>query len=137
MAKLDKEDLLAAWQVLWGQLEPRWHQPFMNDPSVQQIIWYDSEFIYPSLKRFSKLAEVLDDIKRNTLIINASEDLETTTEFLEHQAERDALLEIRKNIAPPIPKKPNPSEMKPLEPVEITMEDLRRQPGDRPWWGGI
>ena len=134
MAKLDSEDLLAAWQVLWGQLDPEWHPVFTNDPLVAQIIWYDSEFIYPSLKKFRKLSEVLHDIKANTVIEDISVDEEVRREFLKHAAERDALLENGKRRETPTPDKPDPSEMKPPEPVEITMEMLRRQPGERHWW---
>ncbi|ASY16785.1 hypothetical protein [Candidatus Planktophila versatilis] len=134
MAKLDSEDLLAAWQVLWGRLEPEWHSVFTSDPLVARIIWYDSEFIYPSLKKFRKLSEVLHDIKANTVIQDLSVDEEVRKEFLKHVAERDALLESRKMREKPKQVKADPAEMSPLEPIEITMEDLRNQPGDRHWW---
>ena len=134
MTKLDSEDLLAAWQVLWGQLDPEWHSVFTNDPLVAQIIWYDSEFIYPSLKKFRKLSEVLQDIKANTVIEDLSVDEEVRREFLKHIAERDASLENGKKRETPTPEKPDPLEMQPPEPVEITMEMLRRQPGERHWW---
>jgi hypothetical protein len=134
MAKLDSDDLLAAWQVLWGQLDSEWHPVFTNDPLVAQIIWYDSKSIYPSLKKFRKLSEVLRDIKANTVIEDLSVDEEVRKEFLKHVAERDALLQNGKKREIPTPDKPDPREMKPPEPVEITMEMLRHQPGERHWW---
>ena len=134
MAKLDREDLLAAWQVLWGQLDPQWHLAFTSNPLVEQIIWYDSEFIYPSLKKFSKLSDVLHDIKANTIIEESSVDEEARKEYLKHITDRDALLEKGKNREKPTPEKPDPREMKSPESVEITIEMLRRQPGERHWW---
>lgn len=134
MAKLDSEDLLAAWQVLWGQLDHSWHPLFINDPLVEQIIWYDSEFVYPSLKKFRKLSDVLRDIKENTIIEDSSADIEVREEFLMRLAEREALLESRKIRERPKPVKPNPKDIQPLTPYEVTMEDLRRQPGEKHWW---
>ena len=132
MAKLDNEDLLAAWQVLWGQLNPKWHPIFISDPHVEQILWYDSEFIYPALKKYRKLSDVLQNIQENTPGSPAYE--EVREDFLKRFAEREALLESRKMRERPKLDKPDPTEMSPLEPVEITMEDLRNQPGDRHWW---
>jgi hypothetical protein len=134
MAKLDSDDLLAAWQVLWGQLEPKWHPVFISDPLVEQIIWYDSEFIYPSLKRFRKLSDVLLDIQAHTIVVDSSLEAELREDYLKHHSEREAALRRGKEREIPKPTKPNPTEMSPLEPVEITMEDLRNQPGDRHWW---
>jgi len=134
MAMLDSEDLLAAWQVLWGQLDPKWHPLFITDPLVEQIIWYDSEYIYPGLKKFQKLSDVLRYIQENTMIENSSVDVQAREDFLKHLAEREALFESRKMTERPKLVKPNPAEMSPLEPVEITMEMLRRQPGERHWW---
>lgn len=134
MAKLDSEDLLAAWQVIWGQLDPKWHQVFTRDPLVAQIIWYDSQYIYPSLKKFKKLSDVLSDIKENTLIEDLSVDKEVQREFLEYISNRDAVIEKGKKRETLKPDKPDPTEMEPPEPVEITMEMLRRQPGERHWW---
>ena len=134
MAKLDSEDLLAAWQVLWGQLDPKWHPFFINDPLVEQIIWYDSDFIYPSLKKFRKLSDVLRDIQENTIIEDSSVDIQNREDFLKHLAEREALLESRKMREAPKPVKPNPKDIQPLTPYEVTMESLRNQPGERHWW---
>lgn len=134
MAKLDSDDLLAAWQVLWGQLEPKWHPVFISDPLVEKIIWYDSEFIYPSLKKFRKLSEVLRDIQAHTLVVNASVQEEVREEYLRHHLEREAQLRKGKEREMPKPTRPNPTDMSPPEPVEITMEMLRSQPGDRYWW---
>lgn len=132
MAKLDSEDLLAAWQVLWGQLEPKWHSTFINDPLVAKIIWYDSEFIYPALKKYRKLSDVLSSITENTFI----EDLtETNKLFIEHLEKREILLESRKKKRPQ-QDKPNPLEMGPLSPpAERSMDELRYQDsGERHWW---
>ena len=134
MAKLDSEDLLAAWQVLWGQLDPKWHPFFINDPLVEQIIWYDSDFIYPSLKKFRKLSDVLRDIQENTIIEDSSVDKEVREDFLKLLAEREALLKSRKIRERPKPVKPNPKDIQPLTPYEVTMESLRNQPGERHWW---
>jgi hypothetical protein len=132
MAKLDSEDLLAAWQVLWGQLDPKWHPLFIGDPLVEQIIRYDSKFVYPSLKKFQKLSDVFRDIQESDG--NSSVAAQVREDFLKHLEERDALLESRKKRERPKQVKPGPGEMSPLEPVEITMEDLRRQPGEKHWW---
>ena len=134
MAKLDSEDLLAAWQVLWGQLDLKWHSLFLSDPLVEQIIWYDSDFVYPSLKKFKKLSDVLQNIQENTIIENCNVDTEVREEFLKHLAERESLFKIRKVSKAPKQIKPDPSEIPPIEAVEITMEDLRNQPGERGWW---
>ena len=131
MAKLDKEDLLAAWQVLWGQLDPKWHQMFLDDPLVNKIIWYDSKFIYPALKQFQKLSEVLTEIQSKTTIENLNETKQSLIEYLE---EREEISEHRKKRGIPKPEKPNPRDIKPLEPIEVTIEDLRRQPGEKHWW---
>jgi hypothetical protein len=131
MAKLDSEDLLAAWQVLWGQLNPEWHQLFIDDPLVAQIIWYDSEFIYPSLKKYRKLSEILQEIQANTIIEDPLEEQRRREEFLAYLAEKDARRVIRER-----PKyiRPDPSTMPPIEFQEVTMEELRNQPGERHWW---
>ena len=134
MAKLDSEDLLAAWQVLWGQLNPEWHQLFISDPLVAQIIWYDSEFIYPSLKKFRKLSDVLHDIQGNTKIEASPSADQIKEDYFKYLAEKGARNKIRER---PKEIKPNPREMPPPEPVEITMWDLRNQPGDRHWFGGL
>ena len=134
MAKLDSEDLLAAWQVLWGQLEPKWHSVFISDPLVEQIIWYDSEFIYPSLKKFRKLSDVLRDIQAHTMVVDSSAEEEVRKDYLRHYLEREAVLRKGREREMQKPAKPNPDEMSPPEPVEITMEMLRSQPGERHWW---
>lgn len=134
MAKLDSEDLLAAWQVLWGQLDPEWHSVFTNDPLVAEIIWYDSEFIYPSLKKFRKLSEVLRDIKSKTLVEDLSIDEEVRRELLNHLAERDSVIKEGKKRISPKPIKPDPNEIQPLEASKITMEELRNQRDKRHWW---
>jgi hypothetical protein len=134
MAKLDSEDLLAAWQVLWGQLDSKWHPLFLNDPIVNEILWYDSEFIYPSLKKFQKLSEVLRDIQQRTVIEPVSVDLEAREEFLNYISERDHILESGKKRKAPIPLKPDPKAIEPLEKPETTIEEMRHQLDKRHWW---
>lgn len=136
MANLDKEDFLAAWQVLWGQLDVAWQELFLRDPIVEQIIYYDSETIYLSLKKFRKLSDVLIDIEdRNSRkAIEASQIRKANEELIARQDAYNRQLEMRKQREAPKPVIPNPRDMKPLDPVEITMEDLRNQNVERHWW---
>ncbi len=134
MAKLDNEDLLAAWQVVWGRLDPVWHPKFLSDPLVEQIIWYDSEFIYPSLKKFRKLSDVLKHIEKSTIIENTNVTEEVRVDYLKYLAEKESRLVNRKSSQIVKSQRPDPSEIPPIEAVEITMEDLRNQPGEKHWW---
>jgi hypothetical protein len=134
MSKLDQEDFLAAWQVIWGHLDVEWHSIFLDDPLVAQIIWYDSEFIYPSLKKFRKLEDILTDIQENTIIEDPRMDAERREEFLAHLEERDAYLESRRNAQPPKREKVDPKELPPLEFEKVNVEDLWNQPDKRHWW---
>ena len=61
-------------------------------------------------------------------------DKEVREDFLKLLAEREALLESRKIRERPKPVKPNPKDIQPLTPYEVTMESLRNQPGERHWW---
>jgi hypothetical protein len=134
MTKLDSEDLLAAWQVLWGQLDPKWHPFFINDPLVKSIIWYDSEFIYPSLKKFQKLSDVLSDIQSKTIIEHSSVDEQAREDFLRHIEEKDSSLEKGKKRKLPKATKPDSRDISPIEVSEPTMEELRYQRDKRHWW---
>jgi hypothetical protein len=136
MAKLDAEDFLAAWQVLWGNLDKDWQDLFLKDPRVEQIISYESETIYVSLKKFRKLSEVLKDIEEGILskANQESEIRKANEELIALQDEYDRQLEIRKQRELPKPVKPDPRTMTPPEPVETTMYDLRHQPDKRHWW---
>lgn len=68
------------------------------------------------------------------MIEDSSVNIKEREELLKHLAEREALLESRKMRKSPKPVKPNPKDIQPLMAVEVTMEDLRRQPGEKHWW---
>jgi hypothetical protein len=55
--------ILAFWQEIHGALDSKWHQVFLKDPSIKQILQFDDEKIKVAIRRNQKLIEILEDLR--------------------------------------------------------------------------
>ena len=56
-------DLLAFWQEIHGQLDNKWHQKFLKDKLIKEILNHPTDNIKVAVRRNRKLLEILDDLR--------------------------------------------------------------------------
>ena len=56
-------DLLAFWQEIHGQLDDKWHQKFLKDKLIKEILNHPTDNIKVAVRRNGKLLEILDDLR--------------------------------------------------------------------------
>jgi hypothetical protein len=57
------EHILAFWQETYEVLESKWHKVFLKDPSIREILKFDSDKIKVAIRRNKKLKEILEDLR--------------------------------------------------------------------------
>ena len=101
------------------------------------MLYYPDDWIRQALNRHIKLDAALKLLEKSAKVHYPDEyspqtfEIETPEEYAERM---EALLKSRKIRERPKPVKPNPKDIQPLTPYEVTMESLRNQPGERHWW---
>ena len=56
-------DLLVFWQEIHGELENKWHNKFLRDKSIKEILTHPTDNIKVAIKRNKKLIEILLDLR--------------------------------------------------------------------------
>ena len=136
----NSQDVLSFWESCWGSLPQEWKTDFLSHPAVKKILYFPDDWITKSIGRNIKLDAALKLLEKSVAVHYPEyspappwEEIETPEEYAERM-EREALLKSRKIRERPKPIKPNPKDIQPLTPYEVTMESLRNQPGERHWW---
>jgi hypothetical protein len=56
-------DLLIFWQEIYGELEKKWHNKFLRDKSIKEILTHPTDSIKVAIRRNKKLIEILTDLR--------------------------------------------------------------------------
>ena len=56
-------DLLIFWQEIYGELENKWHNKFLRDKSIKEILTHPTDSIKVAVRRNKKLIEILTDLR--------------------------------------------------------------------------
>jgi hypothetical protein len=56
-------DLLVFWQQIHGELENKWHNTFLRDKSIKEILTHPTDNIKVAIRRNKKLIEILTDLR--------------------------------------------------------------------------
>lgn len=56
-------DLLIFWQEIHGELENKWHNKFLRNNSIKEILTHPTENIKVAVRRNKKLIEILTDLR--------------------------------------------------------------------------